>query len=761
MKLKRIIALTLAGLMCVSAVGCGKKSKKKEEKVDVYDATMVADLGHSINECKIIGNELISSYADYNEEGSKIKVDNGFVKYNMDTKEVTNYKIDSTNYENDELYIQSYYIDADNNFVVKLMKTEETPSDTEADAAYAYSFIDQVYDKDFKLLSSKQGETVTGDAKGTDEEYDYATLYLKDGTKVVSRGNDTDKFSVIAYDKEGNELKKIDCGDEGIYSLYEVGDKVGGLLWTEDDYGMYEVDIENGKIGDAIIDFGEHYPDTLYNGKNDTLLFVENGALYRCSIESRKFEKVLKFVDSDMNPDNVASIFELEDGTIGVVSNNSDYTSAEVDYLTKRDPKASSNKTEITLGSFYTDSELLEKVIQFNKKSDKYRIVVKTYLDDNGEEDYDAALKKFNSDIVSGNCPDIIELSSVIDDMSKYSEKGVLEDLIPYFEKDSELDIDDFVPSIVDTYKSNGKLYALPQSFSINVMFGATSAVGSETSWNMKEFSDLAKSLPEGTQILQDLTSDGLLQTMLYYNMDKYVNWATAECTFNTDDFADLLELCSEYQSSEEFYKDYEFDENSDNEITLIRNKKLLMKQEYMDSIDTYMCDKAIFGETITAKGYPTEKGNGVVASNNGSLLAISSKSKAKDIAWEFIRQMYLPLGEDAFPYGFPIRQDDLDTVFENSKKVETYTDEDGNEQIAENAWSFDDIELKVGVPTDEDINVIKELIFKIDTKPSLDEDIYNIISEEATAYFEGQKSAKDVADVIQSRVSIYVKENK
>ena len=31
---------------------------------------------------------------------------------------------------------------------------------------------------------------------------------------------------------------------------------------------------------------------------------------------------------------------------------------------------------------------------------------------------------------------------------------------------------------------------------------------------------------------------------------------------------------------------------------------------------------------------------------------------------------------------------------------------------------------------------------------------------EEAAAYFNGQKQAKDVADVIQSRVQIYVSEN-
>lgn len=34
---------------------------------------------------------------------------------------------------------------------------------------------------------------------------------------------------------------------------------------------------------------------------------------------------------------------------------------------------------------------------------------------------------------------------------------------------------------------------------------------------------------------------------------------------------------------------------------------------------------------------------------------------------------------------------------------------------------------------------------------------IYSMIAEEAAAYFEGQKSAQEVAKIIQSRMEIYV----
>ena len=37
---------------------------------------------------------------------------------------------------------------------------------------------------------------------------------------------------------------------------------------------------------------------------------------------------------------------------------------------------------------------------------------------------------------------------------------------------------------------------------------------------------------------------------------------------------------------------------------------------------------------------------------------------------------------------------------------------------------------------------------------------IYNIITEESYAYFSGQKSAEEVAEIIQNRVQNYIDEN-
>ena len=58
-------------------------------------------------------------------------------------------------------------------------------------------------------------------------------------------------------------------------------------------------------------------------------------------------------------------------------------------------------------------------------------------------------------------------------------------------------------------------------------------------------------------------------------------------------------------------------------------------------------------------------------------------------------------------------------------------------------------------------MDAICEFIYTVNRTAYYNEDIRNIIVEEAEAFFSGQKSAQDVADVIQSRAQVFVNENR
>lgn len=53
----------------------------------------------------------------------------------------------------------------------------------------------------------------------------------------------------------------------------------------------------------------------------------------------------------------------------------------------------------------------------------------------------------------------------------------------------------------------------------------------------------------------------------------------------------------------------------------------------------------------------------------------------------------------------------------------------------------------------------LKDFILSVNKRVAYLSDIETIIEEEAAAFYEGQKSAEDVAKIIQSRASIYINE--
>lgn len=62
---------------------------------------------------------------------------------------------------------------------------------------------------------------------------------------------------------------------------------------------------------------------------------------------------------------------------------------------------------------------------------------------------------------------------------------------------------------------------------------------------------------------------------------------------------------------------------------------------------------------------------------------------------------------------------------------------------------------------TQEEVDAICEFIYTVDRTAYYNEDIQNIITEEAEAFFSGQKSVQDVVDIIQSRAQVFVNENR
>lgn len=164
------------------------------------------------------------------------------------------------------------------------------------------------------------------------------------------------------------------------------------------------------------------------------LLVNDGSKLWKYDLETGTAEEILIWTDCDINGSYIQMIQPLEDGRIAVYSENwsNGNNSKEIAFLTKKEASEIPQKKIITLATMYSDQNIQEAVVNFNKQNDTYKVRIVTYYDDAtewSENKYQDAVTAMNNAITSSNCPDIIDLA--YGNVDTYVSKGLLADLSP------------------------------------------------------------------------------------------------------------------------------------------------------------------------------------------------------------------------------------------------------------------------------------------------------------------------------------------
>lgn len=175
-----------------------------------------------------------------------------------------------------------------------------------------------------------------------------------------------------------------------------------------------------------------------------------------------------------------------------------------------------------------------------------------------------------------------------------------------------------------------------------------------------------------------------------------------------------------------------------------------------------------MFGGQVTFVGFPTMHGVGNILSVNDGY-CVSSTCTDKDAAWQFIRMI---LGDEYQSSGYYLPAN-INTFEENlaaSMVVEYLKDADGNYLLDEDGERipqakgtvFDGTNsYDIYATTEEQAEQLRSAIANATKLANYDENIIGIVTEQAAAYFSGQKSAQEVAKLIQSKANIYVNEQR
>lgn len=503
--------------------------------------------------------------------------------------------------------------------------------------------------------------------------------------------------------------------------------------------------------------FGWSGYQTVDAGVSTDLIYSTYNGIYTLNLGETQSKEKMSYINSDMNITSINALVELDEKSfVGVFYENYD-GELKAGRFTYVAPEDIPDKSVLVLGGNYVSSDMKQRVVEFNRSSDKYRIVVKNYEQYNSYEDYSAGITQLNNDIITGQMPDILITDGL--PVDNYVAKGLFEDIGALLAADEELSKVEYVENVFEAYKVNGKLYYVIPNFNVCTMIGKTSVVGDRTTWTMAEMQELVKSLPEGTEIIGELTRPYFFNMVLQYCGSDFVDVETGKCEFNSQNFIEMMEFAktlpqelSEDYYGEDFWMSYESRYREGRTVLMGTTIASIQNMNYTIN--------GMFGEDVSFIGFPTMSGQGSYINAYNSY-AISSRSLHKEGAWEFLRYYLTEECQAELGWGLPT----IKKLFlENAQKATQrpyYLDEEGNKVEYDDYFWMNDEQIKLEPMTQAQVDEIVQFIYSVDKVYYNNEEVRNIINEDMEAFYTGQKTAQDVANIIQSRVQLYVDENR
>lgn len=413
------------------------------------------------------------------------------------------------------------------------------------------------------------------------------------------------------------------------------------------------------------------------------------------------------------------------------------------------------NRTSLRMAVYnFDNSYIINWVVRdFNAASDKYRIIVDDYAKyDEGVPG--AGLLKLNTEIQAGNIPDIIDFAYIPADI--YEKNGVLTDLYPFIDSDSELSRSDFLESYMKNFEQDGKLYQALMFFYMGCFVGKTAVVGPEHGWTLDEIITLQNKHTPASPAMAGIPRDTAVSLYLGSVYESFIDREAGTCSFDSDEFVEIIEYLATLEENPE---DVGLDPVLNNEA--IAYPLTVFNLAYLQTLDY------VFGDTqYTFKGYPANEGNGIsFITKNCHSLGITEACADKEGAWTFVREIYGEANYKKTLGVIPVNKKCLlDMAEEYFMNVLSYIDEEtGEEVVYSNHLAMPHLVnnevIIIPAATQEQLDRFLALIDACDLVWKADNDVLTIIEEELNPFFAGSKSAGDTARVIQSRVMIYVAE--
>ena len=527
-------------------------------------------------------------------------------------------------------------------------------------------------------------------------------------------------YSLRKFDNSGSQVQSVDLA--GVMDSPVISAVGRDLFLSIDMEGNICVAAKGGNTLVYLFDNNGRFLFSLdYEGNLMTTTTTAEGKIGICATSSDRMNYDMGLGTSEVQ------LGECTDGRFVVLtasSNQTEVLSYEMAVLTE----GVDERELLSMVSLTATPGLVQAVSDFNKTNDRYKVELTEYFpyaQNVSNEEWDNAILNLNTRIISGDMPDILDMSNL--SVQIYQSKGLLEDLYPYMENDPEIRTEDYFENVFEAISLDGKLPYLTDGVAISTMLAGADVVDGNNGWTIQ---DLEKVLDTyGANSINNLSGASFLKIMLQTD-GSFIDWNLGKCSFDSPEFVKMLEFAGKIQESSQ--DGFGGTEMSD---TYAAAYEAVLSVYHITKYRNY------FNGNLKFLGLPGDGGE-YHAIKPEVKVGISSSSTRKEGAWEFVRTlltedhqmscMMLPIHRRAF--------DKVTQAAVEGKSIWT--------------WIYED-----GKAAKEDAELTKQLLNSAAYVENDNQTLETLILEEAGEYFSGARSAQETAERIQSRASLYINE--
>lgn len=569
-------------------------------------------------------------------------------------------------------------------------------------------------------------DTATGESSAV--PWDTETLYQSPGQYTLALAALSGDSAVLigsqeacVIDRSANVLSRNSVQAEPFSSIC----KIGGQLYLTSYEGITLFDPGSLSLGRSIsLSQGGDENFTVAGSQPGNILYTSGDKLYIMADDGQA-EMVFDWMDVAMSRDTAAPYYLFENAKGEYYGYAPDAKGTKLVKVARAQIPV---KDTLTMAYFFdTESlsgqtrmtgDMTDAILAYNNSDADYRVepVCFEYA---GEADLSRVLiEAFNSNI------DLVDQSNLPEGSISGAQ---LVDLLPYLDADPELSREDFFPAALRGMSWGGHMYRVSPYFSAMGLNVPTGLYPGAENWSCEFLRQAITNDPSlALGMGKNRTPDYIVKAMAYAITGEFIDLDSMSCDFTRPDFAQWLGLMTSLMGDSSLAGD---------------------RISFTCEVDSYYSMKAFYttyygmDDSRQPVGFPGSRGSGFYLALPSAVVAIEGEykgmntsisivngCKSPDAAWGFVKLLLSRADR-----GIPV----LRSAFE--------------ELMDYNARTY--------IMAQEDIDTLRYIAENAAGTVLADPTIVTLITGELNAYVAGDKTAQDVAELLQSRVSLYLAE--